>query len=233
MLHNQAFYFTVLGQVRNLTSSLLKCQQSQISSGRIYTPNIPDAYFQPDTYNFANEDLLTITRPGISYIFTLPQASPQQNCRGTGVAIQYCYSATEFDIDINFSRDIFYFLTLSKGNVLDYTVTGSFVVESTPNSNKCREYLNRNFICCDTLMLNRDEKFQIPSSNFTFALNVAPFSDLLVFSNEATEFRVPHIQTRLAPGIPVGVEFQVTGTDGPTERPLPLVRIDAGKGYNS
>ena len=76
--------------------SMFQCQFSSQPSGFLYTPNIPDSYFNDENYIMTNEVAGLIN--GIIYIFTLPSESVQRNCSGRVESIQYCYQARDSDI---------------------------------------------------------------------------------------------------------------------------------------
>ncbi len=94
------------------SSSLFQCQSSSDQNGLVYTPNIPNEYF-----NHTNAaDLrtsggflvglnVTVREKRATHIFTIPPESASRNCSGSLVSIQYCYRAR--DRDINKRRDIF------------------------------------------------------------------------------------------------------------------------------
>lgn len=221
--------FIVIGQAPN--STLFQCQPDR--SGLVYVPNIPDAFFEPGSgVLLANESLFTIPMPGTTYIFTHPPTPPLQSCKSTVVAIELCYLSTALHTQWELEREIFNFMTLNPERGRHFRVSRSFVVEATPSNSNCMEFPldPLNMLCCNTVRLN-NERFQIPPSNFTFALTVLSLSDLLAFSESRTEFHIPHIRTVLPTSTslqPTGSIFQVTRSDELTNRSPPIVRLHAG-----
>ena len=86
---------------------LFNCQPSSEISGHLYTPNIPDFYFQSQNAdNFRNINITTLDierriddeLSASTYIFMLPQESETgRNCSGSIRFIQYCYEAVRRD----------------------------------------------------------------------------------------------------------------------------------------
>ena len=149
------------------------------------------------------------------------------------MAIDFCYLATIVHTEWELKREVFNFLTLNPESGQRYRVSRSFVVESIPSDSKCTDFPSdpQNMVCCDTVTLADNESFQIPSSNFTFALTVHPLSNLLAFNDGRTEFHIPHIRAILSDLTnlpPVGSIFQVAQSEGLTDGSPPLVRIHAG-----
>ena len=76
-------------------SALFQCQHSSYSSGQVYTPNIPDFYFDNEkaaAFSTGSSGAnLTTAIAGHTYIFTIPPVSAERNCTGTVIALQYCH----------------------------------------------------------------------------------------------------------------------------------------------
>ena len=82
------------------SSSLFQCQSSSDQSGLVYTPNIPDEYFNDvNVANFRTSSL-NVKGKRATHIFTIPPELVSRNCSGSLVSIQYCYRARDRDIDI-------------------------------------------------------------------------------------------------------------------------------------
>ena len=176
-------------------SSLFHCQFLSEESELVYTPNIPDSYFNDSNaarFRTCEGGNCLARSSRRTYIFTIPSESVQCNCSGRVVSIQYCYQAR--DSDIGKRRNVFNFLSLVQEPVQDgvqFTVYSSITIQTTPEDSICSDppgYIQQ--ICCDTTSLI---EFQIPlpSSNYTFGVgiinnNVRP----LVFTNSVTEYRV-------------------------------------------
>ena len=85
----------------DLISSLFQCQPSSDESGQVYTPNIPDFYFNDENtadFRTGDEENLITLRNRLTYIFT---KSSERNCTGNVVAIQYCYETRNSQIGSN------------------------------------------------------------------------------------------------------------------------------------
>jgi hypothetical protein len=136
-----------------------------------------------------------------TYIFTIPAQSAERNCTGNVVAIQYCYQARESDIDSN--RDVFNFLHMTR-NGFTFTVTGSFTERTISQESFCHNPpgpIQR--VCCKTTTPGVSDQFQIPSTNYTFAVmninsNVRP----LAFTTSTTDYRYEQLQTSLGNSVP-------------------------------
>ena len=236
------FYFSVEnGYTQNTAeSSLFQCQRTTGQSGHVFTPNIPDSYF-----NHVNA--LALTQQGTLipvsvqemtiFVFTIP---PEAICSGTVLAIEFCYLAFDGEIGRN-NRNVFRFTSLSRDGfqftVIDF---GAIRIRANPQTAICSILLedgsNSEFICCDIYTLPNDEQFQIPSSDFT-SFGVETMRDyqdefrLLNFSHINTEFRSQHFQ-----GMPadndnpnrVGDTFTFKRGDLQSEGSLLLLRLIIG-----
>ena len=63
------------------------------------------------------------------YFFTLPPLSPERNCNGTVVAIQFCYHAELMNNEIGELRDIFEFLVTDRRDRL-FIINSRFRVKA-------------------------------------------------------------------------------------------------------
>ena len=150
--------------MQSQTTSIFQCQSSSDQNGLVYTPNIHDFYFNNvNAANFRTGGGANLTTPisGATYIFTIPSESPLRNCSGTVVSLQYCYQAR--DRDIGMTRDVLDFLTLVQ-NGLQYTVSSSLTIQTTPRSSICTDTSGSiQQTCYDTSSLNANDQFQLRS----------------------------------------------------------------------
>ena len=206
---------------------MFQCQFSSEPSEFLYTPNIPDSYFNDESYTMTNGVAELVN--GITHIFTFPSESVQRNCSGRVESIQYCYQAR--DSDIGHTRNVFKFLSLVQEPVhggVQFTVNSSITIQTTPEDSICSDPLgNIQQVCCDTTFLSATNQFQIPPSTYTFGVqiinnNVKP----LVFTNRATEYRVVQYQAVLG-NTPPGSIFTLT-ENSQMNRSLLLLRFLIG-----
>ena len=179
-------------------STLFQCQPSTEQSGQVYTPNIPDSYFNATTLGVSTELMEAV---GGTYVFTIPAESEERNCSGTVVAIQYCYHA---DLNVNNGEsgreqsifDLLSMTTLDASNML--TVQKRFTVKSTPINDICmlgqRVMSMTPHNCCTTTTLDTSQQFQIPPSSYTFGIQV-----LSVYSGIPYSFRACLLYTSPSP----------------------------------
>ena len=78
------------GEAQQGRSALFRCQSSSELRGQVFTPSIPDFYFNHENAaafsNGGNANLTTLLESS-TYIFTIHP----QDCCGTFTALQYCY----------------------------------------------------------------------------------------------------------------------------------------------
>ena len=187
------------------TSSLFQCQPSTDQSGLVYTPNIPDFYFNDvNAANFRSGGAanLTTSSNGVTYIFTIPAESAERNCTGNVVAIQYCYETRSSQIGSN-EINGFNFLHMNR-NGLVFTVTGSFTEQTTPQESICTIPMGMiQQVCCDTATLDMMNQFQLPTTSYTFAVMIINNDARpLAFTASATEYRHEQLQTVLGSSAP-------------------------------
>ena len=211
---------------------MFQCQFSSEPSGFLYTPNIPDSYFNNENYrrneiHDYDDNIVTGSRNGFTYVFTLPSESVQRNCSGRVESIQYCYQAR--DSDIGHTKDVFKFLSLVQEPVqgeVQFTVNSSITIQTTPEDSVCSDPPGGiQQICCDTTFLSSTNQFQIPPSTYTFGVvvinkDVKP----LAFANTATEYHVEQYQASLGNSFPPGTMFTLTENI----KPLLLLRFPIG-----
>ena len=236
------FYFSVEnGYAQNTAeSSLFQCQRTTDQSGQVFTPNIPDSYFNHvNALALTQQGTLTslsVERRTI-FVFTTP---PEATCSGTVLAVEFCYLAFDGEIDRD-DREFFRFASLSRDG-LQFTVIDFDPIRIRANAQTAicsilvEDGNDSQFICCDIYTLPNDEQFQIPSSDYT-SFGVATMRDgqdelrLLTFSGVNTEFRSPHFQ-----GIPADNDnpdrmedtFTFTEDDLQSQGSLLLLRLIIG-----
>ena len=184
------------------TQTLFQCQPSTGQSGLLYTPNIPDFYFNDmNAADFRSGANLTTSRNGFIYIFTIPAESSERICTGNVVAIQYCYETK--DNRINRTVNIFNFLHMNRSG-FDFTVTSSFMERTTPQDSFCTDLTGEiQQICCDTATLDVMDQFQLPTTNYTFAVMIINNDARpLAFVPFATEYRHEQLQAALGSSVP-------------------------------
>ena len=104
-------------------SSLYQCQPSSQNSDQVFIPNIPDFYFDHASaalFRGDGDNNLTVTGSrGRTFVFTVPAVSPERNCSGAVMSIQYCHQARANQIGQ--THNIFDLITLRR-NGLNFTV---------------------------------------------------------------------------------------------------------------
>lgn len=176
------------------SSTLYHCPHAPDSEGLVYTPNIPDYYFDDqNAANFRNGYLTETGNKGTTYVFTIPPESTERNCSGTVMAIQFCYQARARDIGR--TRNVFDFIILTR-NGQELTVTERRKVKVVPSDTTCTNppgSIER--VCCT--MQKFTEQFELPSSNFTFGVvNRMNRVRMLTFVDIVTEFDVERFHIR-------------------------------------
>ena len=163
-------------------SPLFQCQYSE-ESELVYTPNIPDSYFNDSNAARFKEQTLSPQKPNFAYIFELAQ----HNCSGIVASIQYCYQARKSDIGQK--RDAFNLLSLVQDGH-QFTVNGRITIQTTPQESICTDIQKMRQNCCDKTFLNATNRFQIPSAFGVVIINntVQP----LVLANSTTQYCVKH-----------------------------------------
>jgi hypothetical protein len=172
---------------------------------------------------------LTTTGMDLTYIFTIPAQSAQRNCAGNVVGIQYCYQARASDINVD--SYIFNILHMTR-NGLTFTVTGSYGEQTTPQEAFCVNppgSIER--VCCETSTVEVSDQFQIPTTNYTFAImNSNDNVRLLAFDPSTTDYRYEQFQAHLggtAP--PVGNTISLDQSSAVSLHSLLLLRFIVGK----
>ena len=206
-------------------SEVFRCQPSSDQSGQVYTPNIPDFYFDPSSVATGESDgSLSPNFPSLSStrqtVHIIPIESLSE-CSGTVVAIQYCYSGRELDLN-SFLTIVQNFLALDGKGATTNSITP---IESFPSNDTCVANSSGRIHCCDTVHLRQEQQFQIPSNPFIFGLRINRNSDgqLLTFSNISHDYVVNgYRETPLPPSQPVVFT-------NPIHLGLPVLRLLIGK----
>ena len=228
-------FYLFVGYAQN---TAFQCQPTTDKSGHVFTPNIPDSYFDhANARALTQQGSLTSLSGGRGtiFVFTTP---PEPTCSGgTVLAIEFCYLA--FGEEIGTRREFFRFASLT-GSGFDFTVIDfdPFQIETNAEAAICSVLVedgqDSQYICCETQTLDADEQFQIPSSDYTFGLvtrrgenEIRP----LTFSGENTEFRFPQFRGRPADNDNpdrIGESFTFTANDIQNRRSLLLLRLILG-----
>ena len=220
--------FVITATALGTSESLYQCIHSRKQTGQVYTPNIPDFYFNDmNAANFrtGRKANLTAARNGTTYIFPIPSKSPLYNCSGTVVSLQYCYQARDRDIGMN--QRVFNFLSLVK-NGLDFTVSKKIRIRTSPQNSTCTQW-GRNqqqIICCDSTSLQPTDRFKIPPTNYSFGVvvrNQRSFR-LLTFAPSAMKYHVGQYQASLGMNGPSGT-FTLTDANCAQSSSLLLLRL--------
>ena len=214
------------------TSLLFQCQPSTDQSGRFYTPNIPDFYFNDvNAANFRSGGgaNLTTSSIGVTYIFTIPAESSERNCTGNIVAIQYCYETRNVQIGSN-EINVFNFLHMNRSGLV-FTVTGSFTERTSPRDRFCTSPMGMiQQVCCDTATLDMMDQFQLPTTSYTLAVMIINNDALpLAFVPSATEYRHEQLLAVLGSSAPQPGNIITLGpNDVVTGQSLLLLRFILG-----
>ena len=225
--------FVITATALGTSESLYQCMHSREQTGQVYTPNIPDFYFNHmNAANFRTGPRanLTAAKDGIAYIFPIPSESPLRNCSGTVVSLQYCYQARNIDIGMN--QFVFKFLSLVK-NGLDFTVSDNIRISTIPQNRMCTRWgrQKQQIICCDNTSLQPTNQFIIPPTiNYSFGVvvrNQRSFR-LLTFAPSAMKYHVGQYQASLGTNSPSGT-FTLTDTNCIQSSSLLLLRFFMSK----
>ena len=217
-------------------SSLFQCQPTTDQSGHVFTPNIPDFYFDHvNALALTQQGNLTSLSvdSGTVFVFTTP---PEATCNGTVLAVEFCYLT--FDGEIDREIEVFRFASVEIDDLectaIDFN---PFRISTSEQTAICSVLVeNDQHICCDTYTLPDNDQFQIPSSEFMSGFGVVTRRNEnqirpLTFSGVNTEFRFPHLR-----GVPAdnnnidrrGETFTLTANDIQNEGSLPLLRLIIG-----
>ena len=222
-LLNKCSFILALG----LAQEVYQCQTSSDQGGLVYTPNIPDGFFDQQYAATGGMATLAEARDRFTYFFTLPPLSLERNCSGTLVAIQFCYHAELRDDEMGNLQDIFEFLVTDREDTL-FTITSRFPVEAASSDVNCvvgnRMGMETKHDCCTSFETPNELLNQIPSASFTFGVRIIdrdfrPFA----FRDSVQEFRVEQFQTSAN-----GDSFDLGEGDRVTNNALLLLRFLLG-----
>ena len=193
------------GHAQITNSPLFQCQFSSNQNGQVYTPNIPDFYFNDRNAEVNFRTNLTTSPHGTTYIFTIPPESPLRNCSGTVVSLQYCYQARSSDIGPRKTRSVFNLLFLTQ-NSMNFTVDRKTTIQARPRGSKCTEP-DRGIvqICCEITSLTGlsiYNRFHIPSSNFAFGVTIGNENVRPLTFTSTTEYHVQQYKAALGANKP-------------------------------
>jgi hypothetical protein len=213
MKHCYTCMFLVAG------SPLFQCQPSD-RSGLVYTPNIPDFYFNPENaaafMTGEGANLTTVERL-VTYVFTIPSG----HCSGPVVDIEYCHISNV----ASGNRRIFNFFTLSveddvfsidNRTLVGYRIldTSCVAIASSPSQS----------VCCNKQRFSSDI-FQRPQA-ITFGLLQLGF-ELLTFSDSTFKYNIRHFQGTLGSfrGRNDRTNFPLMELNEVNDQSLPLLRF--------
>ena len=161
------------------TSSLFQCR----SSGQeMYTPDIPDSYFNLTSLRAYIEN--NTVRATASYVFTIPAP---HDCSGTVKSVQFCYQQGMMGRRMRGEQGRRVIFTL-----FQVSNTGEMTncVDITRNNSMCSTDDSRPRVCCQI------SQFQISTSNHTFGVMSRPDQPkLLAFSDSVMKYQVENYQT--------------------------------------
>ena len=206
------------------SAALFQCQHSTHQDGQVFTPNIPDLYFN-HTYAADMEHMLTQLSNGVTYFFTIPPESAERNCSGTVVAIQYCYRV-RWNI-INSTQDVFSFHSVTRDG-FDFTVTSSFTVRTTPHQESECAQSRRWYLCCDTITLSAENQLSISPESYTFGVTMVNTTVYVrPYAFKDTEFMLEQFQVSLDTLL-VGSSYNLTTSTSMVTGGLLLMRFLIG-----
>ena len=193
---------------------MFQCQPTTDQSGRVFTPNIPDLYFNhTNAAAFRTGDGANLT--------TVTEIS-----RTSLTAIQYCYH-TKININITMPKLSFLrFLSLSRDG-FDFTVSEISTGEA---NGVCSDYPGSDGqrVCCGKKNLaTNNRQFRIPS-NYTFGV-ILLRNDIqpLAFSGTTDmKYQFPHFVRRLSTSSPTSLTLNEG--DYQSDRYLLLMRLLLG-----
>ena len=167
--------------------STFQCQlSSDPLSGLVYTPNIPDFYFDQINVEGSSE-VTTIENSGV-YVFPV---SEYRDCSGTVVAIEHCYRGHNNNRDSMQSIFTLYAMNQVGSNV---TVTHTVPVVSTPSIGSNCHRVSPTLYCCDIMHLSNSQQFQLPptASLFAYGLEYQAGGDIrpLAFVSSSVDYSV-------------------------------------------
>lgn len=209
-----------------LAEGVFQCQHTSDPSGQIYTPNIPDSFFNHENAaNYRatnNEDTLD---KEFTYIYTIPAESAERDCRGIAIAMEYCYTTS-----INSKRlriNVFNFLVLTQDGQ-QFTINNRLRIRSTPRSTICTTVktqmqhshgINAELVCCDRTNIGTSRRFEVTESPVTIGVLGRTAAQVLTVPIESGD---DIHQVRLSNSGIIGLTFTATSSD---LRALPMLKL--------
>ena len=214
------------------SAALYQCQHSTHQDGQVFTPNIPDYYFDhtnADNFAMGKDNLLTQPSPGVTYFFTIPPESAERNCSGTVVAIQYCYQVHKDHI--NSTQDAFSFHSVTRDGFV-FTVTSSFTVRTTQHQESECTRMGMDYFCCDTTTLSADNQLNFSPEGYTFGVTIIDIdSEVTPYAfRDDTEFVVEQFKELLGTTLSAGTNYSLT--ESPEVSGLLLMRLIGNNNYS-
>ena len=162
------------------------------------------------------------------YVFPLPDSL---NCQGDVSALRFCYSSKETHFDTE--QPVMTLLTMRQSG-LTLNITNAIPVHSTPSEQICTTSLfSSSKLCCDTVRLNAQDQFSLPSANFAFGIIRAnSTAELLAYiSHEHFDLVVEHYRFSLDlfPPPAVGNSYTMARDYIKTDNTLRLLQFVMGK----
>ena len=114
---------------------------------------------------------MTSTARLIVFIFTIhSDMMGDSNCSGYVKEIQTCYQARHYELN----RKVNYLsLLILSRNVSTFTIEKNIPLKANPKDSICTLYDdNTKYVCCETISLSDESKFQTDALNFTFGVFV-------------------------------------------------------------
>jgi hypothetical protein len=150
---------------------LYLCQPTSTpsSAGQVYTPNIPDSYF--NTASLSRNTFIE-AGDGLAYFFTVPP----RDCNGSVAAIELCYQAklTQGQINNPGPENVFELLMVTRQGYT-FTFMSRSTIQVTPSPSNCVATgvkvggLTPHDCCASVIPPN---EFQIPSSSFSYGIRI-------------------------------------------------------------
>lgn len=127
----------------------------QPQSGQIFTPNIPDYYFNHQNAaafrNGFGANMTNVLATRV-HLFT-----GQSSCSGTVVAIQYCYQRASSPTSVILMD----FAVLTRDG-LSFRVEWHHEIRFALGSEECANFEGDSLICCRTTVFERNSRSQLP-----------------------------------------------------------------------
>ena len=150
------------GLVQEYISSPLQCQPYSNQTGQqLYTPSIPDLYFNDSNTARFRDTFVDVAQARKTYIYPgTSSKSAERNCGGTVVGIEFCYQTTEANVLTEKSRRVVKILSFAQDG-LNFIVNHTFRLNSMPSNSICTQSSTRNAACCQKTTLSSEDQFPI------------------------------------------------------------------------